>query len=50
MGKHLDIELQIKHNAEKFNDTANIKFGYVSVFFSVEHYDKSITEQDNSTV
>lgn len=50
MGKHLDIELQIKHNAESFNETANIKMGYVSIFFSVEHYDKSITEQDNSTV
>ena len=44
MGKHLDIELQIKHNAEKFNDTANVKYGYVSLFFSVEDYDRDITE------
>jgi len=49
MGKHLDIELQIKHEAEKYNDTANIKYAYVSIFFSVEDFDKTITERDNST-
>jgi len=44
MGKHLDIELQIKHVAEKWNETANIKYAYVSLFFSVEDYDRTITE------
>jgi len=50
MGKHFDIELQIKHTATAWNDTEKIKYAYVSIFFSVEHYDKSITEGQNSTV
>jgi hypothetical protein len=50
MGKHLDIELQIKHNAATWNDTEKIKFAYVSIFFSVEDYDKSFTEAQNTTV
>lgn len=50
MGKHLDIELQIKHKAEKFNSTANIKYAYVSIFFSVEEYDRTVTDAQNNTI
>lgn len=50
MGKYLDMELQIKHNAREWNDTYSIKYGYVSIFFSVEDYDKSITFEQNETV
>jgi len=50
MGQHLDIELQIKHKAEKFNSTANIKSAYVSIFFSVEEYDRTITDAQNNTI
>jgi len=44
MGKHFDIELQIKHTATAWNETEKIKYAYVSIFFSVEHYDETITE------
>ena len=50
MGKHMDIELQIKHNAEEYNSTYNMRYAYVSVFFSVEHFDKAITTENNETV
>lgn len=50
MGKHFDIELQIKHNAADWNTTENIKYAYVSLFFSVEEYNRDITEAQNSTV
>ena len=50
MGKYLDMELQIKHNAQEWNTTHNLKYGYVSLLFSVEQYDKSITLAQNETV
>ena len=49
MGKHFDIELQVKHLAEE-QDNDGIKFAYVSLFFSVEEYDRTITEAQNNTV
>ena len=42
--------MQIKHTATAWNETEKIKYAYVSIFFSVEDYDKTITEGQNSTV
>jgi carbonic anhydrase len=39
-GHHQDLEMQIFHKAESFNDTANIKYAAVSVFFSVEEFEE----------
>ena len=49
MGKHFDLELQIKHTADDKPDEG-IKFAYISMFFSVEEYDQDITEGQNNTV
>lgn len=50
MGDHHDIEMQVKHKAAEWNTTYSVKYAYVSIFFSVEEYDRSVTEAQNSTV
>ena len=49
-GKYYDIEMQVYHDAKEFNDTAKIKYGAVSVFFSVKNYDLSVSTAENDTV
>lgn len=50
MGDHHDIEMQIKHESAEWNTSYSIKYAYVSVIFSVEDYDKTVTEAENSTI
>lgn len=49
-GKYYDLEMQIYHDAKEFNDTANIKYGAVALFFSVKNYDQSISTAENETI
>jgi len=49
-GEYYDLEMQIYHDAKEWNDTAKIKYGAVSIFFSVKEYDKSISTTQNDTV
>lgn len=49
-GKYYDLEMHTVHLAKKVNDTANIKYGAVGIFFSVKDYDKSITTGENDTI
>lgn len=50
MGIHHDIELQIRHQAKGTAASDSVQTSYVSLLFSVEDYDRSVTEQQNSTV
>jgi carbonic anhydrase len=49
-GKYHDLEMHTVHLAEQYNETSNVKYAAVGLFFSVEDYDRSITEAENSTL
>jgi len=47
-GHHTDLEMQVIHTAQSNDNEANIKYGSISVFFSVEEF-AEIDEVKNKT-
>jgi len=46
-GKHLDLELHTMHKAESSDEVSRIKFATIAIFFSVEDYDRDISQTQN---
>jgi hypothetical protein len=44
------MEMHTVHLAQEHNETANIKYAAVGVFFSVKDYSKDISTAENDTV
>ena len=51
-GKYHDLEMHTVHLADTLNVTgaSDIKYAAVGIFFSVENFDKKVTENENRTI
>lgn len=49
-GKYYDLEMHLVHKRKNADPKNNIQYAVVGMFFSVEEYDRSITQNDNQTL
>ena len=49
-GKHSDLEMQVWHEASGWNESTELKYAAISIFFDSDNYTTPISDDQNATV